>query len=586
MMSLIPKKSDIFTCFKTNPKGIFFTLIWGLCVSFGLLSEFAFAQKVNESEANTQSDSSTTNVSNITLPEQVSNLAGNSVIASSLFVEPSWSVKTLVETAGPLVSAFLNQTSWPSINERAKLARIPILMYHDILPKKEVSWDVTPEELEEHFQLLKSEGVTPISIDDLMVHLRTGTPLPEKPVVLTFDDGYKGHYEYVYPLLKKYGYPAVFSIYTDGITNNTGRPKATWEQIREMAKDPLVTISAHSVTHPLDLTKLPDEQLQKEVVESKKTLELYLGIPIHYFTYPVGKYDERVAQLVASSGYQMALTMSDTDERYAGASDNLLAVSRFGQSSIKKAIAQAWGGTKLPSWRLGFDFNSPVELTETIIDKIDLALVSGGKPITIHANKRYQVEEIITKSGSNAVAAVDGTFFSMESENTNKVIGPIYSQTTKQFIPGSNWDISKIGGRPLVLISPHEVRFIPFDEAKHNTLAGIQAEMPSVTDAFVAAAWLVRDGQAQEASTFNGLFGYEAARYRAFWGVNQNNQPTLGVSRNNTDAVSLGAALVKAGLVDVVMLDSGQSAALVYKGKSMINHKPRSVPHAVAVIEP
>jgi peptidoglycan/xylan/chitin deacetylase (PgdA/CDA1 family) len=91
-------------------------------------------------------------------------------------------------------------------------------MYHDILPEKEVFFDVTPGELEAHFQFLQEIGATPISIDWLISHLRTGIPLPAKPVLLTFDDGYGGHYQYVYPLLRKYGYPAVFSIYINKMT--------------------------------------------------------------------------------------------------------------------------------------------------------------------------------------------------------------------------------------------------------------------------------------------------------------------------------------------------------------------------------
>jgi poly-beta-1,6-N-acetyl-D-glucosamine N-deacetylase len=577
MIILIPKNRNAFFCSHV--------FIWALCALSGLLPGLALAKSSSKSQAVVQSDSKTGEALSTTqMGEQVWVLASHSVMLPSLVSQPSWSAKNFVEEIGPYVSAFLNRSRYPYINERAKLARVPILMYHDILPKKEVSWDVTPAELEEHFQRLKSQGVTPISIDDLTVHLQTGVPLPEKPVVLTFDDGYGGHYEHVFPLLKKYGYPAVFSIYTDGVGKNTGRTHVSWEQLKEMAANPLVTIASHTITHPLDLTKVPDEQLRREIIESKQTLEQNLGIPIRYFTYPAGKYDAREIQFAYAAGYQLALTMNDTDERYAGASDNLFAVSRFGQSSIKKAIAEAWGGAKLPRWKFGFDFSSPIEVTKTNIDKIDLTLISGGKPITIHADKRYDVPEILAKSGTNAIAAVDGGFFSLKSLNSNVMIGPVYSQTTKEFIPGSNWDIEKITGRPLVLISPGEVRFIPFDPQKHNTLAGVQVEMPSVTDAFVAAAWLVKDGQPQGASTFNGLFGFEAARYRAFWGINKSNQPTIGASRNNTDAVSLGAALTKAGLEDAVMLDSGQSTSLVYKGQSLLSHTPRPVPHAIALV--
>ncbi len=517
------------------------------------------------------------------LQQQVSSLANITVQASSWISQPNFGVQNLVETLGPYVFAYLNRSPWPNINERAKLARVPILMYHDILPQKKVFFDVTPDELAQHFQFLKEQGVTPISLDQLMIHLQTGLPLPEKPVLLTFDDGYSGHYEYVYPLLKKYNYPAVFSVYTNGIGNNTGRTHVNWEQLKQMAADPLVTIASHSVSHPEDLRVLPDAQLQTEVTESKKILESNLGIPIRYFTYPAGKYDQRVAQSVYTAGYQLALTMSDVDERFAGASDSLLAVSRIGQSKIQDAIAQAWGGPTLPQWTPGFNFTNPIQQTETTIDKISLILISGGKPITIHANSRYQVSEIVAKSGTNAVAAVDGGFFSLKLLNSNFMIGPVFSQVTNQFIPGDRNDIPRLARRPLVLISPHAVRYIPFDPVKHNTLEGIRAEMPDVTDAFVAAAWLVKNGQPQQASDFNGLYGFDQARYRAFWGINQAGVPTIGVSRGNTDAVSLGKALAKAGLQDAVMVDSGQSTSLVYKGKTLVSYTPRPVPHVVAL---
>jgi poly-beta-1,6-N-acetyl-D-glucosamine N-deacetylase len=575
-MTLIPKnRNRNVLFFHIYPKNILHALIWGICGFSGLLPQIAFAQSPTNNQAALQSS---------LLHEQIAYLTSASVLTCSWLTQPSWNVKTIFEEMGPYVFAFLNRSPWPYIHQQAKLARVPILMYHDILPQKEVFFDVTPSELEQHFQLIKSQGVTPISVDLLMNHLQTGMPLPEKPVVLTFDDGYGGHYQYVYPLLKKYGYPVVFSVYTDGVGNNAGRTHVSWEQLREMANNPLVTIASHTVTHPADLTKLPDEQLRREVAESKEILEKKLEIPVRYFTYPRGKYDQRVAQSVYAAGYQLALTMNDADERYAGASDSLLAVSRFGQSTIKNAIAKAWGGAKLARWKLGFDFTSPVTVNKTNIDGISLVLIWGGKPITIHADSRYQLEQLLPKSGTNAVAAVDGTFFSLKSLNSNTIIGPIYNQVTKQFIPGSNWDIEKIARRPLVLISPNEVRFIYFDPSKHNALAGIQAEMPDVTDAFVAAAWLVKDGEPQKASTFNGLYGFEAARYRAFWGINQNKQATIGVSRNNTDAVSLGAALAKAGLQDAVMLDSGQSTSLVYRGESLVSHTPRPVPHAVALV--
>lgn len=506
--------------------------------------------------------------------------------------EPKTFVATISQSLGPQMAAYFNPSVSPNINERAKLARVPVFMYHDILPKKEVFFDVTYQEFEQHLRLIQEKGLTPISFDQLVTHLRTGLPLPEKPIMLTFDDGYGGHYDFVYPLLKKYGYPAVFSVYTHNMGINTGRSHVNWQQLKTMAADPLITIASHSVTHPRDLRELSDAQLQREVAKSKQILEAQLGISIRYFTYPEGNYDERVAKALQAAGYQAALTMSDTDERYAGQSDSILAISRFGQSRLAQAlvdpqaspIAQAWGGAKLSSWGGSFDFSADVEITKTTIDDTPLTLISGGRPITIHANSRYQVSEII--AGTQAVAAVDGGFFSLKYLNSNIMIGPVLSQSNNKFIPGNKGEIPKLAGRPLVLVSPQSVKFISFDPHKHNTLAGIQAEMPNVTDAFVAAAWLVKDGQSQLIQNFGNLYGFDAIRHRAFWGINQAGKATIGVSNEPVDSVSLGAALAKTGLRDAVMLDSGASTSLVYKGDSLVDYTPRPVPHVVALLPP
>ena len=259
--------------------------------------------------------------------------------------------EVLVKTqAYPNLPFSLDTVALPEIKAEAKKAKVPIVMYNDILPKKEEFSDVTPEELEADFALIKSKGITPISLDRLIIHLRTGSPLPEKPVLLTFDDGYGGHYEYVYPLLKKYKYPAVFSVYTKNMGINTGRSHVTWEQLKTMVEDPLVTIAGHSKTHPPDLTKLSDEELILEIIESKEILEKELGKSIRYFTYPTGKNDERVRKIVEEAGYIAALAMDDADEKFAGESENLLAIERFGQSRLEELVDRASGGEVVNCW--------------------------------------------------------------------------------------------------------------------------------------------------------------------------------------------------------------------------------------------
>jgi peptidoglycan/xylan/chitin deacetylase (PgdA/CDA1 family) len=460
------------------------------------------------------------------------------------------------------------------------------MMYHDILLKKQVFFDVTPEEFEQHLQLIQAKGLTPISLDQLVLHLRTGTPLPTKPILLTFDDGYSGHYDHVYPLLKKYNYPAVYSIYTAKVGKKLGRSSLTWEQVRELAKDPLITIASHSVSHKV-MPTLSEEQVQFELQESKRILEAQLGIPIRYFTYPEGKYNEAIAKAVQAAGYEAALTMDDADERLAGQSESLLAIGRIGQSRIQEMVDVAWEGdiAMTPfSLSLGFDFYSPVRRLDAKIDDIPYVFVAGGKPITIHAKTRGQVQDII--AGTPAIAAVDGGFFSLEFLDSNAMLGPIISRTHGKFIPGKRGEIPFLEDRPLVLISETAVKFVPFKHRQHNTLEGIQAEMPDVKDAFVAAGWLVDNGQPQPLQRFGRLYDVNEARHRAFWGINNQGQPQIGVSVDPVGSVDMGKALAKAGFRHAVMLDSGASTSLAFKGESLVGYVPRPVPHAVGLVPP
>lgn len=490
----------------------------------------------------------------------------------------------LVENWGAMLAAQFTAAPFPNVHGTARLSRVPVIMYHDILPEKEVFFDVTPAEFEADLQLIQQKGLTPISLNQLVGHLSTGLPLPEKPILLSFDDGYQGHYDYVYPLLKQYGYPGAFSIYTNKVGKKLGRSSLTWQQVREMAADPLMTIAAHSISHPPDLGELSENQMRDEIVQSKQILETELGIPINYFVYPEGKYNNRVQDWVQQAGYRAALTMNDAVDLYAGASKNLLSIERIGQGNLELVIDQAYGGPPLPMAGSAFRFDAPVQLSKTVIDEVPLILATGGRPATIHAKSRYQVSEIV--ADTNALAAVDGGFFSLEYLDSNVMVGPIFSQTTGKFVPGNPKEIRRITDRPLVLISPNQVKYVPFDPEKHNTLDGIQAELPELTDAFVAAAWLVKDGQPQSAHTFGNLFDFDAARDRAFWGIDQAGRPTVGVSGDYVDSVKLGESLSRAGLRDAVMLDSGASASLVFQGESQMSYEPRPVPHVVALVPP
>jgi len=500
----------------------------------------------------------------------------------SMIEQPVRGMGAIVEQVAPQVLAYLNSSPFPTIHPAARQARVPVMMYHDILPEKQVFFDVTPAEFEEHLKLIKQKGLTPITMDQLVNHLRTGLPLPPKPILLTFDDGYEGHYTYVYPLLKKYKYPAAFSIYTAKVGKKMGRSSLNWKQLREMAADPLVTIVSHSVSHAV-MEGLSPEQLLVEAQESKRILEAELGMSIRYFTYPEGKYDQAAWDAVKAAGYSAALTMNDLDEQLSGQSKDLLAIGRIGQSRLQEMVDVAWEG---PAQRnglsFGFDFMSPIRRIDAAIDNVPFVFIAGGKPVTVHHHTRAQVSEI--KANTPIEAAVDGGFFNLEWLDSNYMLGPVFSQSTGQFVPGKRGEIPFLDGRPLVLIGPTSVKFVSFNHKEHNTLEDVQAELAEVTDAFVAAGWLVDNGQPQPIERFGRLYDANEPRHRAFWGINQQGQPQIGVSIEPIGSVDLGIALAKAGFRDAVMLDSGASTSLAYKGQSLVGYTPRPVPHIVGLV--
>ncbi|MBD2176391.1 polysaccharide deacetylase family protein [Pseudanabaena sp. FACHB-1998] len=510
--------------------------------------------------------------------------------------DPLPTLSNLSTTINSDLIASFSPAPFPQISDRARGAKIPIIMYHDITATKDVDWDVTPQELEKHFQTLQEGGYTPISMDRLVSHLRTGAQLPEKPVLLTFDDNYVGQYQYAFPLLKKYNYPAVWSIHTRFVGTGGQKPKATWDNLREMQTSGLVTIASHTVNH-LNLKDLSDAVIEKEVTESKKVLEKELGINIDYFTYPEGDFTNVAKEKIKKAGYKAALAMSldPRQERSANESEDLLTIMRFGQSRFNEAIEQASSGTSgnqlslLPTVSNGsINFTTPVEKRKVTVDGLPLTLVYGGRAVTAHADKRAQVAEILPLI-PNAIAAVDGGFFSLERIDGNTMIGPVMSQFSSNagiFNVGNKGENPLLNGRPLVLISPTTIKFIPFNAAKHNSLEAVRSELSDVTDAFVAAGWLVRDGKPQSAESFGKLYGFDASRDRAFWGIDRSGRPVIGVTMEMIDSVGLGKILAKAGLQDAVMLDSGASAALAYRGKSVMAYEPRPVPHVVALLPP
>lgn len=180
---------------------------------------------------------------------------------------------------------------------------IPILMYHDIgFPAGGLT--VTPAMLAEQVDTLKSAGYSTVSLDTLLMAMRNEpASLPEKPVVLCFDDAYAKVYSDAYPILKERGFTAALFVIT-GLVGKQGY--VTWEQIDELVEEGW-TVGCHTARH-LDLTTLGSEGLRSEIADARAVLQEKTGQPVLSFCYPSGRYNDQVVQAVMDAGYYGAVT--------------------------------------------------------------------------------------------------------------------------------------------------------------------------------------------------------------------------------------------------------------------------------------
>lgn len=235
-----------------------------------------------------------------------------------------------------IISAGAQANSLPKVHPNARRDYVAVLMWHDVVPStKEVWFDTTVAELKSQLAAIHSRHCNVISLDTLYKHLSQGTPVPPRPVVLTFDDNNVGLYENAFPLLKQYHYPATFFVHTNYIGVTTSKAHCDWKMLMEMQKSGLVTIQGHSCSHPADMRKLPQSEVDKELIDSKALIEKHTGRPVIAFAYTEGHYDDALARSVARDGYKLAFT---EDWGSAGASSNLMLVHRY---SIHKRFSQS-----------------------------------------------------------------------------------------------------------------------------------------------------------------------------------------------------------------------------------------------------
>jgi peptidoglycan/xylan/chitin deacetylase (PgdA/CDA1 family) len=184
-------------------------------------------------------------------------------------------------------------------------AAVPILMFHVInTPKPDTAepdlW-VPRADFEAEMKYLADNGYHAVTLQQLWDAWHKGGLLPSKPIVISFDDGYHSQYTNGFPILKSHGWPGVLNLQV-GEEQQDLKPDevkaliaAGWE------------VDAHTFTHP-DLTTIDDTQLEQEVAGSRQQIRQQFGVPVNFFCYPDGRFDDRVIQAVKSAGFLGATT--------------------------------------------------------------------------------------------------------------------------------------------------------------------------------------------------------------------------------------------------------------------------------------
>jgi peptidoglycan/xylan/chitin deacetylase (PgdA/CDA1 family) len=199
---------------------------------------------------------------------------------------------------------------------------VPILMYHRVdflrpgLPAITRRLTVDPRDFTAQMEWLHGHGYDAISQLQLFRALEQGAPLPPRPVVLTFDDGYRDVLGKASPVLARLRMPATAYVITDRVSGGD-TSFLTWGMLRALERRG-VAVGSHTVHH-LELPGLSDTAALRELRDSRAVLERHLGHPVQWFSYPAGAHDARTEALVRAAGYVLAVTTTPGSQQDARA---------------------------------------------------------------------------------------------------------------------------------------------------------------------------------------------------------------------------------------------------------------------------
>ena len=198
--------------------------------------------------------------------------------------------------------------------------RFPILLYHRFVrndgdlaryPGTENIFTVTAHRFEEQIATLASRGYQTVDADDVYGFLTKGLDLPRRPIMITVDDGWRSNIDVMMPILERHGFHATIFVTTGSdawiFRKFQGLDRGlTADEVRDLHQRG-VTIGSHTITHPY-LIELSDEDVRREFIDSKTTLEQWTGVPCRFLSIPGNFYDDRIARIARECGYDAVFT--------------------------------------------------------------------------------------------------------------------------------------------------------------------------------------------------------------------------------------------------------------------------------------
>lgn len=216
------------------------------------------------------------------------------------------------DTPTPLPTATSTPLPLPTPHEvYSWTLKVPILMYHYIsIPpedadKYRIDLSVAPDNFREQMAYLANNGYTTIDFEDLSRAIADKQDLPDKPVIITLDDGYRDNYENAFPVLKEFGLTATIFLPTEFIDRG-GEAYMTWEMIEEMSAAGIY-FAPHTKSH-IDLRGQSRDTLIWQILGSQETIAAHVGYTPRYFSYPSGRYDENTVTILKELDFWGAVT--------------------------------------------------------------------------------------------------------------------------------------------------------------------------------------------------------------------------------------------------------------------------------------